>query len=452
EKLSPIIYQTFEEEEKAKFDPQITSDVSLFRQRSQSGSRAERTLTGTTSSQFKFGAGVSQSFPSGAAFSAALGTEKDWSSLYSNLHTSRLGLTVTRALLQGASLPANLAKVYQAKLDTQLSQYELAGFVESLVAEVEKAYWHYALARREREIYLASLRLAEQQLKETEERISVGKLAEIDLVAAQAEVALRQEALISATSKAEAMRLRLLRLLNPGNERWWEVGVLLQDQPAMPEVKLEKVEDHCALALKLRPEISQAKLAIQKGEVELVRTKNGLLPRLDFFISLGKTGYARSFGASLEALPGRNYEVATGWLLEWPIGNREAKARYQRARLTRQQAQLALENLCQLVSYDVLSAHLEVTRCFQQIPAAKATRILQEEKLRAETEKFRVGRSTPLLVAQAQRDLLSSQIAEVEAVVNYLLSLVDLFSAEGSLSQRRGIVLEKANLSHQGKP
>jgi outer membrane protein TolC len=51
-----------------------------------------------------------------------------------------------------------------------------------------------------------------------------------------------------------------------------------------------------------------------------------------------------------------------------------------------------------------------------------------------------VGKSTSLLVAQAQRDLVSSQIAEVEAVVNCLKALVDLYRLEGSLLERRGVI------------
>jgi len=80
-----------------------------------------------------------------------------------------------------------------------------------------------------------------------------------------------------------------------------------------------------------------------------------------------------------------------------------------------------------------------VERFYQQISATAVTRKFQEEKLRAETEKFRVGRSTGILVAQAQRDLLDSRISEVEAVVNYLNSMVELFRLEGTLLERRGI-------------
>lgn len=180
---------------------------------------------------------------------------------------------------------------------------------------------------------------------------------------------------------------------------------------------------------------------MQKGELELVKTKNGRLPKLDFFITLGKSGYASSFGGSWQDITGKGYDVSAGLVLEWPFTNRQAKAQHQRALLTRQQTEEALENLSQLIDLDVRCAYLEVNSSFQQVKAAAATRVLQEEKLRAETEKFRGGKSTPLLVAQAQRDLLASQIGEIEAVVKYINCLVELFRMEGCLLERRGLSL-----------
>jgi hypothetical protein len=66
------------------------------------------------------------------------------------------------------------------------------------------------------------------------------------------------------------------------------------------------------------------------------------------------------------------------------------------------------------------------------IIATAATRESQEEKLR-------VGKSTSLLVAQAQRDLVASQIGEIQAITNYFKTLVALYRLEGSLLQRRGV-------------
>jgi outer membrane protein TolC len=155
-------------------------------------------------------------------------------------------------------------------------------------------------------------------------------------------------------------------------------------------------------------------------------------------MTLGKTGYADSFGKSYRDLH-EGYDVLVGLSVEYPPMNRAARAADQRARLTRRQAAESVGNLAQLAEVDVRSAYLEVNRSKEQVAATAVTRRLQEEKVRAETEKFRVGKSTTLLVAQAQRDLLQSQINEVQAVVANLKAYVELFRLEGSLLERRGI-------------
>ena len=114
---------------------------------------------------------------------------------------------------------------------------------------------------------------------------------------------------------------------------------------------------------------------------------------------------------------------------------------HQTAVLTKQQSEEAMENLRELAEVDVRSAYIEVESAKKQIEATEATYKLQEEKLRIETEKFRFGKSTILLVAQAQRDLLESRIATTRAIVTYLKSFVDLYRLEGSLLERRGLSL-----------
>jgi len=337
-------------------------------------------------------------------------------------------------------IQANLARVNQARLDTLISQYELRGYTEILLEEVESKFWDYALAERQIEIYTDSLKLAEKQMAEAQERISVGRLAETELAAAQAEVALRRENLINARSNVAKERLSLLRLLNPSGNINWSRDIILEYETLLPSVELDGVEQHVQVALKMRPDLNQARLQIQQGDLEVVRTKNGLLPKMDVFITFGKTGYADSFNRAADNIGGDSYDAAFGLLFGYPPVNRRAQAEHSRAGLSRQQSRLALENLIQLVQVDVRSAYIEVTRAREQIAATAATRALQEEKLRAETEKFRVGKSTSLLVAQAQRDLVESSIAEIQAVANYLKALVALYRVEGSLLQRRGIL------------
>jgi outer membrane protein TolC len=171
---------------------------------------------------------VDKLFPTGTTVGLDASTNYPDSSLYSDTFVSnRLGISVTQALLRGRDVRVNLASVHQARIDTQISEYELRGFMEALVEQVESSFYDYALAQRQIGIYTDSLRLAEQQMAEAQERIHIGTLAETELAAAQAEVALRRENLITARSNLARERLNLIRLLNP-SDRSMEMEIQLE--------------------------------------------------------------------------------------------------------------------------------------------------------------------------------------------------------------------------------
>jgi outer membrane protein TolC len=419
QRLNPLIQQTLEDQERAVFDPATNAEVSAGRVKGErlarSGSKTEDFTTDAAEGIIS----LEQYFPTGTTVDLEASTQVNDSSLYDdNFYSTRLGMTVTQALLRGFGTDVNLARLQQARLDTRMSEYELRGFTEFLVAEVGRTYWDYALARRQIEIVEESLKVARQQLNETKELIAVGRLAKAELAAVQAEVAAQEQALIEARANKEATRLQLLRLLNPAGPGIWQREVDLIHQPTLPDIKLEDVENYVAVSMRMRPILNETRLEILRGDLELVKTQNGLLPLLDLFFTLGKSGYANSFGES--------------------IGNIN-KDSYDAVALNREEAEKALENLSQLVEVDVRTAYIEVNRTKQQITASSVTRKFDEEKLRTETEKLRVGKSTSFLVAQAQRDLLVSRIAEVRALANYLKALIDLYRQDGSLLERRGI-------------
>jgi outer membrane protein len=379
-------------------------------------------------------AGVSVSFPTGTSLDAAASV--GWGSAWS----SGLDLQVTQALLSGGRLEANRARVQEARLDLFSSQHELRGLAASLVAQVESAYWDHYVALRQRDIYRESLALAERQLEESRARMAVGRIAGSELAAPRAEVMARREALRAGEKRVEATRLKLLVLVSPERADL-DSAIRLLDGPVPPTGPLDAREAHVALALRQRPDLAQARLALQRGELEVVRTRAGLLPRLDLFIRLGGTGYAASFGEAVAGLADGPY-VGARLNFQLPLGNRAAEARAERAALSRDQAAEAVAALERSVEADVRGAWQDAQFAAGGIAASAELRGLQEEKLAAETEKFRNGTSTTFLVAQAERDLLAAQLAEAQATVDYLLALVTLYRLEGSLLERRGISAE----------
>jgi outer membrane protein len=442
EKFNPSVQETFEDQARAVFDPVTGAVVSGGRtdaqRQSQSGSGIQSVTTDTVEGALS----IRQFFPTGTTLAVDARNRTTDSSLYEDAFSnSRIGMTVTQALLRGYGSGVNLANLRQAELATDISLYELCGFSETLLAEVENTYWEYALSQRRIEIVEESLKISKQQLSETEEMIQVGKLAESELAASQAETAIQQQALINARSETETVRLKLLRLINPPGEGLYDRDISLVFRPKIPDITLDSVEDHVALALRLRPVVNQTKLGIKQGDLQIVRTRNGLLPKLDLFITLGKGGYADSFSGSVSDITGSgSYDALAGVNFEYPIHNRDAEARHRRSVLNREQADKALDNLNQLVELDIRAAYIEIKRTKEQITASAATAKFQEETLRIETEKFRVGRSTNFLVSQAQRDALLARINEVESIVNYFKALINFYRLEGTLLERRGIV------------
>jgi outer membrane protein TolC len=223
QRLNPLIQQTLEDQERAVFDPATNAEVSAGRVKGErlarSGSKTEDFTTDAAEGIIS----LEQYFPTGTTVDLEASTQVNDSSLYDdNFYSTRLGMTVTQALLRGFGTDVNLARLQQARLDTRMSEYELRGFTEFLVAEVGRTYWDYALARRQIEIVEESLKVARQQLNETKELIAVGRLAKAELAAVQAEVAAQEQALIEARANKEATRLQLLRLLNPAGPGIWQ--------------------------------------------------------------------------------------------------------------------------------------------------------------------------------------------------------------------------------------
>jgi outer membrane protein TolC len=437
DRYDPKITKTGEEIERAVFDPVFSAGASF-------GQRHDDSNTGgyETSNSLDAEASIKKSLPTGTTLEVGVTEAYDYdkiSGASDHSDSTDLDITFTQALLSGKGTDVNLARLRQAKLDTIMSEYELQGAAETLVAQTEQAYWDYILAERSIEIYEKSVELANQQVAEVEERIRVGKLPETELVAAQAEIASRREQLIDAKGTFAKRRLTLIRLLNLTDEdSKWDKNVELTDPPELPEVKLDSLDAHLMVALKKRPDLNQARLQINRNDLELVHTKNGLLPKLDLFVQLGGSRYANSFAGDADQ-DGEEVSYTVGLDFEIPLGKREANAKHVRAILSKERAAAALENMEQLVQVDIRSAYIDVDSTRERVKATKATRELREKTLDTEQEKFRVGRSTAFLVSQARRDMVTSQIKEIEAIIGYRKALLELYRLEGSLLARWGI-------------
>jgi outer membrane protein TolC len=439
---TPSISKMNEEIQRAVFDPYLSGGVSRTKKEDTTGhaSSTNREIAENTAE-----VRLKEFLPLGTTIEAGGGYSSTESGDMASSETSgfRWDIVLSQALLKGMGTGANLARLRQAKLEVEISNYELRAVAEALVAQVETAYWDYLLSKRSLEIYEISLDVAKREMEEVKERIRVGRLPETELSAIEAEVANREEQLITARATLDKRRLNLIRLLNlAGNEKMWDMDFDLTEQPENPKDIVSPLNIHLETAMNMRPDLQEARLRLKSSNLEVIMTRNGLLPKLDLFIKLAGSRYAESFADRPDNKESENKEYSAGVNLQIPLWNREARARYKLAMFSQERAQLALRNMEQLVQMDVRSAYVDVKRAEERVKATRATRILREKTLANEQEKFRVGRSTMFLVSQAHRDFVASQIGEIESIIEYRKALVTLYRLDGSLLLRRGITIE----------
>ena len=381
-------------------------------------------------------AGVRKRLPTGAEAEGFLRETRDASNRAPTQQELRAGLELTQPLLRDFGPAVNLVRVRQAEIGVQVSEEELRAYAQALLAEAEAAYWRFALATEAVDITRQALEVAEQQLSEVQARIEVGRLPRNQQAASEAEAALRRQDLIEAQAERDRQRLRLLKLISLPVQ---DSELTLTSEVDLPEIDPGPAETWIEAASRYRPDIREARLLREQNRLEVVRTRNGLKPRLDFFASLAKTGFGEDLEEAESEFGGDTYEWSAGLRLLHELGNDSAQARDRLARIDVEQADLALQNLERESETDVRLALVELRRARNQIAAGQVTLRLREATLQAERDRFDVGNATSLNVAQAQRDLLESRIDLLRARTATRIALIDLHTASGLYLSWRGV-------------
>lgn len=385
---------------------------------------------------------LAQPLPTGTTLSltgnyqrtALLGSDTDY--------TGTWNIALTQALLRGFGTNVNLVGMRKARNNAAIGDLAFRDYALTLAEGVETSYWDLALAQETLRIRQFALQLADEQLALNEAYIEVGKLPRSDRVSAEAEVASQKAALISAQADLHNSAIDLWRLMNPESQAPADLSLTSLPLPGIEDVSWS-LDTSLALASQFRPDLAQARLDVENGTLDVVETRNGLLPRLDAFVSYGTYSAGSTPGAWNDHLYEDTYDqVSVGLNFNMTLGNRAEKARHRSALYARDQAAAAVRNLEQLVETDIRKALVELDRQREQITASQQEVAMREEELAVETEQFRLGRSTNLDVMQVRRDYIQARVDEVAARVHYLQALTTLFAREGTLLTRRGVALQ----------
>jgi outer membrane protein TolC len=242
------------------------------------------------------------------------------------------------------------------------------------------------------------------------------------------------------------------------------VRLQAQDLPRRPEGEaIPTLDEALRIALENRPEVRQAALELKNREIDVQYTDNQTLPLFDITASYTQNGTGgtkrRDFalgsaplssplpGGVVDAfrqLFGYNYTgYSVGFSLVIPLSNKAAKADHERALNEERLSQSRMEVLAQQIALEVRNALTQVEMNRARIETAKATRDLAVQKLEGEQTKFNLGTSTLRFVLEEQRNVAQAESNELQSVVNFTKSLVDLDKAMGMTLRRNNLEIDK---------
>jgi len=110
----------------------------------------------------------------------------------------------------------------------------------------------------------------------------------------------------------------------------------------------------------------------------------------------------------------------------YPLGTSAQEASYARAQLQSNQVEAQLRQIELQIATDVTNAATQVQNNVERVQAAQSAREFAQKQYEAEQSKFEVGMSTNYFVVQSQRDLATAQNNELQAILAYRRSVVEL--------------------------
>jgi outer membrane protein len=429
------------------YEPYVTSTVG---DRSAT-SPATNAFTGAsklTNNTWTYNLGAFQALPTGGTFQVDFTNNRQTTnSIFSTFNPSfgsNFNLSLSQPLLRNFSIDSNRYQIKVAKKNREISDVQFRQTVVNTVANVKDAYYDLIYALDNLDAQRRSLGLAQQLLEENRIKVRVGTMAPLDVVAAQSEVASREAGVIAAeASVADAEDTLKRAMFNTNEPASWDTRIVPTDRPSAEPVTVD-VPAAIANATQKRTDIQAARKSLESSEYGVTYARNQLLPQLNVVAGYGTTGLggtqlldpvtrnplpspiAGGYGDALSDVFGRNFPTWNiGINLSYPVLNRQGAASSARFRIARDQQQASVKRLELQIVQEVRAAGRAVETNYKLVESNRAARVLQEQRLDAETKKFAAGMSTNFLVTQAQRDLALAQVAELQAVANYRKSIVN---------------------------
>jgi outer membrane protein TolC len=404
-----------------------------------------------TNAGFRSNAGVAQALKWGggnyqASLDGSRNTTSDPTDPFNPRLSSNFNFSFTQPLLRNFSIDQTRQQLLLGHKQQQIADLQLQQQVTQTSRAVRNAYYELVGAIGQLQVSQQSLDLAKESLRNNQRKVEVGTMAPIDIIEAQAEVSRNEESVILSEAQVKSLEdaLRTL-IMNPSQPDFWTSHIVPSEQPTLTPTTVD-VEAAIRNALDKRTDIAQARRQMDQTDITMKFARNQRLPTVNAIVNYGLAGVAgtrtiydtsggfpipvgaaqRSFSDALRDIFGNEFKT---WSLQfqvsYPIGTSAADAGLAQARVQREQEMTTLRALELQVTAQVRDAGRQIDTSLKRVEATRNARGFAERRYEAEQKRISVGLSSTFQLFQAQRDLATARLAELNSIIAYNRALVN---------------------------
>lgn len=463
------------------FDPALVGNLNW---QHQSTPQPNAFITGTPATIGRTatgGIGLDEGFSPGTQFRVNLnGANQTTNSsrlTYNPYTTSNLGVNLVQPLLRGFGIRVNRRFIRMAENQEKLSDLVFRQQVISTVSGVVRLYYDLVSLNEDRRVRRETLSLAEQFLENNRQQVQQGTLAPLEITRAQAFVAASRQDLANAEGFVAQQELILKAVLShrgTASPQLANVSIIPTDPITIPDQEpIAPIQDLVSEAYLNRPDLQAARLQLTNSQISLEGSRNALLPQIDLVASFTVAGLAGQrnslvtnsltpgtgttvtptidtstiggFWTTLGQVFQSNYPTyGAGIQITLPLKNRVAQADFARDEIQVRQSEVRQRQLENQVRLEIDNALVTLHRARAALEAAIQSRMLQQQSLEMEQQRYAVGLSTTFLVTQYQSYTAQARSTEVAARSTYIKAQNALQRAVGSTLATYNVSVDEA--------
>lgn len=358
------------------------------------------------------------------------------------------GVTIEQPLLKGFGRAATLAALRIAARNSDAAYQEYRHQLMQVTAQAEVAYWELYFTQQEVQLSGESVNVAETVERDSKAGFDAGRGSNLDVLEAQAGLALRKSrARLSEQKRIEAAN-RLATFL--GHAALTIPGYLATEAPPVHPVQVSREEGR-AVAVAMNAELLRAQALAAQERVRLGFARNQRLPDMNLKVAYQATGldshWRNSWGeVEREGLP----QWTVGLELRIPLlggvrGKNEQRAAFMRL----QSAERNVGDLEAQLRAALDSAEERVNATYAAAQSLSVIVDFRSNLLKTRLQAREIGRVDSRSVLEAEQDLFSAKLDQLQSAIEYEKALLDLELAAGTLLQTRGLEMRRDALEQQ---